>query len=213
MYRDEHGIQPRSRAQIRRLVSCAYGMEIDAAKLEAGLTVAARALNVGDMAYAMTAAVLLKLPELDWAGAARIAQADAALSKYSDDEARDWHGRWTLGATGVASAGVPIDDPTDYSDQDTALSNEPPKIEAASPTPDHNAFALPEGWVHLPPGQRIDELADFAEWVANAKPEDESALRAEAKRLFFDVGDTLGGGAVMSIITDAVEPGLSVENR
>jgi hypothetical protein len=27
--------------------------------------------------------------------------------------------------------------------------------------------------VHLPPAKRIDELGDFLEWLANAKPEDE----------------------------------------
>ncbi|MGB7078463.1 MAG: hypothetical protein WBD53_14840 [Xanthobacteraceae bacterium] len=36
--------------------------------------------------------------------------------------------------------------------------------------------------------KRIDELADFAEWLANATPQDEEAIRAEIKRYFSDVG-------------------------
>ncbi len=36
--------------------------------------------------------------------------------------------------------------------------------------------------------KRNDELADFAEWLANAAPEDEKAIRAEIKRYYADVG-------------------------
>ena len=43
----------------------------------------------------MIRALLLKLPDLDWAGAVRIAQADEALRKYDPDEPRDSRGRWT----------------------------------------------------------------------------------------------------------------------
>ena len=53
----------------------------------------ARALSENEMVRAMIAAVLLKLPELDWDGAVRIAQADDTLSKYDPDEPRDFHGR------------------------------------------------------------------------------------------------------------------------
>jgi len=38
----------------------------------------------------------------------------------------------------------------------------------------------------LPPGERIDELGDFVEWLANAKPEDEKAIRAAIKRYYYD---------------------------
>ena len=41
-----------------------------------------------------------------------------------------------------------------------------------------------DDWVRLPPGpRRIDELADFVEWIANAKPEDEQAIRAEIRKI------------------------------
>jgi hypothetical protein len=39
-----------------------------------------------------------------------------------------------------------------------------------------------DNWVHLPPAKRIDELGDFLEWLANAKPEDEQTIRAEINR-------------------------------
>lgn len=48
--------------------------------------------------------------------------------------------------------------------------------------------ALGEDWVRLPPGKRIEELGDFMEWLANATPKDENAIRAEIKRYFEDVG-------------------------
>ncbi len=202
------GLQPRPQIQLRKLVSCAYSLETDATGLTAGLDVVARALNQGDMARAMAAAVLLKLPDLNWDGAVRIAQAEEMLSKYSQDEPRDWHGRWTSGDEGspVASAN---DNPQPLSAQAAWSSGSP----SPPPTPAADPLALPDDWVHFSPGNRIDELADFAEWIANAKPEDEPALRAEVKRLFYDVGDIYGGDAVNAIISDAVEPGLSTENR
>jgi hypothetical protein len=43
----------------------------------------------------MIATLHLRLPELDAAGAARVAAVDAVLAKYSPDQPRDWHGRWT----------------------------------------------------------------------------------------------------------------------
>ncbi len=39
-----------------------------------------------------------------------------------------------------------------------------------------DAFALPADWLHLPPGELIDELADLAEWIANAGPQDGPAI-------------------------------------
>lgn len=62
-----------------------------------GLDAVAGALNQGEMTRALIAAVLLKLPELDWNGAVRIAQANCALAKFDPSESRDWRGRWTTG--------------------------------------------------------------------------------------------------------------------
>ncbi|MDB5361013.1 MAG: hypothetical protein JWO51_2310 [Rhodospirillales bacterium] len=51
----------------------------------------------------MIAAVLLKLTELDWDGAARIAHADDALAKagFDPDESRDSRGQWTTNGEAV----------------------------------------------------------------------------------------------------------------
>jgi hypothetical protein len=46
-----------------------------------------------------------------------------------------------------------------------------------------------DNWVHLPAAKRIDELGDFLEWLANAKPEDEQTIRAEINRYWGSVGD------------------------
>jgi hypothetical protein len=65
----------------------------------------------------------------------------------------------------------------------------------------------------LPPGKRIDELSDFLEWLANAKPEDEKAIRAEIKRYYYDVGDTFGGEALNAALSDVLERGITQAAR
>ena len=71
-----------------------------------------------------------------------------------------------------------------------------------------------DDWVRLPSGpQRIDELADFVEWIANAKPEDEQAIRAEIKRYFYDVGDQGSANALNSALTALLRPGITAEDR
>ena len=71
-----------------------------------------------------------------------------------------------------------------------------------------------ENWVHLPPGKYVnDELADFVEWIANARPEDEQAIRAEIKRYYYDVGDLHGGNALTAALSRALQPGVSLEDR
>lgn len=65
----------------------------------------------------------------------------------------------------------------------------------------------------MPPGDRIDELGDLLEWLANAKPEDEKAIRAEIKRYYYDVGDTIGGNALNAALSDALEPGIDKQTR
>jgi len=87
----------RAPIQIRTLIEQAYSGEIDPVPLTSGLRVVADCLNRGETSQAMIAAVFLKLPELNWDGAVRIAQADDALEKFDPDELRDQRGRWTTG--------------------------------------------------------------------------------------------------------------------
>ena len=70
-----------------------------------------------------------------------------------------------------------------------------------------------DGRAKLPPGERIDELGDFLEWLANANPEDEKAIRAEIKRYYYDVGDTVGGDALNAALSDVLEPGITSQAR
>jgi hypothetical protein len=65
----------------------------------------------------------------------------------------------------------------------------------------------------LPPGNRIDELGDFLEWLANATPADEKAIRAEIKRYYYDVGDTIGGDALNAALSDVLDPDVDQQTR
>jgi hypothetical protein len=56
-------------------------------------------------------------------------------------------------------------------------------------------------------------LADFIEWMANAKPEDEQTIRAEIKRYFHDVGDRGSAAALNSALTVLLRPDLAREDQ
>src|SRR5262249_44321022 len=71
----------------------------------------------------------------------------------------------------------------------------------------------PDDRVRLPPNDDIDELHDLVEWIANAKPEDEAAIRAEIKKKFYDVGDIGGGNALNRALSDAIETGDNKKAR
>jgi hypothetical protein len=89
------GFTPRPADEIAALLKAAYGRDIDPADVSPGLEVIAQALNRNDLGRAMVAALRLRLPDLDWAGAVRLARADQTLAKYDPNEPRDWRGRWT----------------------------------------------------------------------------------------------------------------------
>lgn len=209
----EHGFVPRSPAEIARLLSSAYDIEADVSSVMAGLDVVAGALNGGDTVRAMIAAAQLKLPTLDWDGAVRIARAEEALRKYGSNQPRDWHGRWTTGgAGGPAIKPQPVSFRPSGQSAETPPSAKPQSDNAAAD--DQSAFELPKDWVTLPPGKRIDELGDLLEWIANAKPEDAEAIRAEIKRYYYDVGDIQGGNALNRALSEALQDGpLSTKER
>ncbi len=71
-----------------------------------------------------------------------------------------------------------------------------------------------QDWVRLPPGpKRIDELADFAEWFANATPQDENAIRAEIKRYYADVGWDAAAHDLNAKLSVLLRPGVTREMR
>ncbi|MEA1676182.1 hypothetical protein [Nitrospirillum sp. BR 11163] len=98
-----NGFQVRPGGDVSVLLKCAYGpAEPNAAVLLPGLSKIADALNQGDLVQAMIRAVHLRLTELDWDAAVRVAQANNKLAKFDPAQPRDWHGCWT---TGSGSAG------------------------------------------------------------------------------------------------------------
>jgi hypothetical protein len=92
--RTRAGFIPRSNFEIKSLLKAAYGE--DPTGLQSRLGAIAQALNSGDFATAMIAAVHTRTPVLSPEAAARLENAEAELAKYNynPDEPRDWHGRW-----------------------------------------------------------------------------------------------------------------------
>jgi hypothetical protein len=97
--RTRAGFVPRAASEIALLLKAAYGD--GSTGLPSRLEAIAQALNRGDFAAAMIAAVHTRTPELSREAALRRADADQELTKYNynPDEPRDWHGRWTSDGT------------------------------------------------------------------------------------------------------------------
>lgn len=110
------GFAPRPADEIGALIKRAYSRDIDPADLATGLDVIAQALNRDDLGRAMIAALRLRLPELDWKGATRIAKAHDALIKYNPDELRDARGRWTRDGETPPNNSAPRQPPAVISD-------------------------------------------------------------------------------------------------
>lgn len=115
--------------------------------------------------------------------------------------------------------GTPVDDVIDRMIailQEEARKNAPlPKVSPERPPrPPLPLLNVDDDWVRLLRGpERIDELADFIEWMANAKPEDEQTIRAEIKRYFHDVGDRGSAAALNSAFTVLLRPDLTRADR
>jgi hypothetical protein len=106
------GLELRPRAEIEALFLAAYGAHLDRGAILRGAVAVANALNQGDTPRAMITALYLKAPPLDTAGRARVATVSNWLAKYSPDQPRDWHGRWTPeGGSGGPSSAQTADRP------------------------------------------------------------------------------------------------------
>lgn len=80
-------------------------------------------------------------------------------------------------------------------------------LEPRIPSAVETLQASPESelYVMLPPSpDRVDELADFLEWIANAEPHDAPVIRDEIKRYYYDHGDTEGGDALNRALEEAL---------
>jgi hypothetical protein len=177
----------RQQHDIERLLSRAYRAEIRADRLMSGLTSVARALNADDQCLARIAAVHLRIPDIPDRTARDAMEAMDAFVKYARDESGG-DGAWNpalhprTGTPPNPGWFAPTEGAGESSPVRTAQNNNPTRRSDASPGPD-------DDWVHLRAGpKRIDELADFIEWIANAKPEDAPAITAEIDRYFKNVG-------------------------
>ena len=191
--------------EIEQLLSRAYQSNVVVDRLMHGLATVAAALNANDQALARIAAVHLRIPDLP-DQAARDAMEAADILIKSVDWNPALHPR----------AGTPPNPgwfaPTDGADNESSSTRT-----AQNDDPTHSSDAsanATDNWVRLRHGpQRIDELADFVEWIANAKPEDEQAIRAEIKRYFSDVGDQGSAAALNSALTVLLRRGITQEDR
>jgi hypothetical protein len=99
------GLAARPAEDIDALLKGAFGADLGAADLLSSLDVIAKALNAGDLGRAMVATLQARLPTLNAAGARRLAEAEARLAKYDQQELRDWRGRWATGDGPGSSSG------------------------------------------------------------------------------------------------------------
>jgi hypothetical protein len=201
----------REQSELEYLFGLAYGREATAQRLMPGLATVASALNADDQALARIAAVHLRIPDLPGQAARDAMEAADVLIKYARDEGGgDWNPALHPRAGTPPNPGwfAPTDGAGSESHSTRTAQND-----------DHTrrsdvSSSAGDTWVRLRPGpQRIDELADFIEWMANAKPEDEHAIRAEIKRYFYDVGDQGSAAALNSALTVLLRPGITKEDR
>jgi hypothetical protein len=200
----------RERDEIERLLSHAYRTNYSASRIMPGLATVAAALNAGDQGLARIAAVHLRLPDLPDHAARDGMEAIDVLLKYARDESGggDWnpalHPR--TGTSPNPGWLAPTDGDESPSTR-TAQNDDPARRSDAG-------ASAGQDWVRLRPGpKRIDELADFAEWFANATPQDENAIRAEIKRYYADVGWDAAAHDLNAKLSVLLRPGVTREMR
>lgn len=208
--RDPHDLQ--------RLFSGAYRTDVDARPLMGGLATVAAPLNANDLLLARIAAVHLRIPDLPDDAARQRIEAEDRLIKFAHQEhtAKSDDAEWNpalhpragtppnLGWFAPTDGGGSSEDPSRTQVAENDHSTQQPD---SSPEPHDDRVTLP------PDDDDIDELHDLIEWIANAKPEDEAAIRAEIKKHFYDVGDTAGGSALNRALSDSLEAGNNRKAR
>jgi hypothetical protein len=167
-----------------------------------GLDAVASALNAGDLCRARIAAVHLRIPDLPNAFARLDMQLEDVALKLDrigkTTAAGDWNpaagSGWDPDKHPRAGTGP---NPGWFAPTSGGDSNISPTLVSDKPADD--------GRLHLPPGERDDEVADLLEWIANSNPEDTSAIRAEIQRLYSAVGDKMGASALNQALSDVLE--------
>lgn len=180
---------PRPPAELQRLLVRGFGIPFQLDRLMHGLAAVASALNANNLCRARIAAVHLRLPDLPDVLARldmELEDVELKLDRIAKTTAAgDWepakHPR-----TGTApNPGWFAPTGNGGGESDTAIR---PTLVSDHPGSD--------GRLHLPPGDRNDEIGDLLEWIANAKPEDAAGINSEIDRLFYQVGDFQDGNAL-----------------
>jgi hypothetical protein len=157
-----------------------------------GLNAVATALNTRDLCRARIAAVQLRVPDLP--------DTYARLDMELEDIAV------RLDATAKTLAAGDWD-PDKHPRTGTA-----PNPGWFAPTNESDDFLSPtlvsdhsdSTRLHLPPGERNDEIGDLLEWIANAKPEDAQAISEEINRLFYQAGDSQDGAMLHHALAEVL---------
>jgi hypothetical protein len=203
----------RERGEIERLLSRAYAKNFSAAGLMPGLTTVAAALNANDQGLARIAAVHLRLPDLPNRAARDGMGALDTLIKYARDEGSG-DSNWNPALH--PRTGTPPN-PGWFATTDGGAGESSSTQTAQNDDRSHRsdvALSTGQNWVRLRLGpKRIDELEDFAEWLANATPEDEKAIRAEIKRYFEDVGWQSAAHDLNAKLSIVLRPGVTPDIR
>jgi hypothetical protein len=194
----------RDQSEIECLLSRAYRGALPLQRLMAGLANVAKALNGNDLCLANIAAVHLRIPDLPSHAARDDIEAADRLIKSGD---------WNPALH--PRAGTPPNPGwfalTGGSDQELSpvrtAENQSPNQASDTPIAGGDRVRLPSG------PKRIDELADFAEWLANATPQDEAAIRAEIKRYYADVGWQAAADDLNSKLSVVLRPGVTQATR
>lgn len=173
---------PRTASEVALLIKAAYGKDLPG--LQSRLGAIAQALNSGDFALAMIAAVHTRTPELSHEAALRLANADEALTKYNynSDEPRDWHGRWTregsAGQTTTAESGIdsgPQDNNRHVSDQRQRVAEnasatvaDATALSGGDDEPTSLEQAFERKYDDLGPVDFAKEVIQFGDWLGRA---------------------------------------------
>jgi contact-dependent growth inhibition (CDI) system restriction endonuclease-like protein len=202
----------RPRDEIERLLKRAYDGELPIDRLMSGFVRVAAALNANDQCSAHIAAVHMRMPDLASPAIRDALVREDTLIKYTRDDgagSADWnpalHPRtgtapnpgWFAPTGGAAH---------DTRGRRVVANDDRTRRSDASP-------GAPDDWVHLPPGDRIDELGDFLEWLANAKPEDEQKIREEINRYWGSVGDVHALSTLNAMLSEVLKPATTRDDR
>ena len=167
-----------------------------------GLAAVASALNDDDLCRARIAAVHLRLPDLPDVLARidmQLEDIDLSLDRLDKTTAAgDWRSGGGWNPDEHPRTGTPPN-PGWFAPKDGGGEGDA----SAHPTLISDE-TNDDGRLHLPPGDRNDEIGDLLEWIASAKPGDAQAISNEIKRVFFDAGDFNDGAMFQHALAEVL---------